>query len=96
MTLLFDDNCEYEVSASHTRVTLPCNKKDYELVGLYVKIYVEHYLISKFNLTILYVPNKNASPDFSKRDDNQAGIAREIRIGTGRGGRMRVGCEGKG
>ena len=48
------------------------SKKDYELVGLYVKIYVEHYLISKFNLTILYVPNKNVSPDFSKRDDNQA------------------------
>lgn len=35
MTLLFDDNCEYEVSASHTRVTLPCNKKDYELVIVY-------------------------------------------------------------
>ena len=35
MTLLFDDNCEYEVSVSHTRVTLPCNKKDYELVIVY-------------------------------------------------------------
>jgi len=35
MTLLFDDNCEYEVSVSHTRVTLPYNKKDYELVIVY-------------------------------------------------------------
>ena len=35
MTLLFDDNCEYEVSISHTKVTLPSNKKDYELVIVY-------------------------------------------------------------
>lgn len=32
MTLLFDYNCEYEVSVSHTKVTLPSNKKGYELV----------------------------------------------------------------
>lgn len=35
MTLLFDDNCEYEVSISNTKVTLPSNKKDYELVIVY-------------------------------------------------------------
>ena len=29
MTLLFDYNCEYEVSVSHTKVTLPSNKKGY-------------------------------------------------------------------
>ena len=35
MTLLFDDNVEYEVYVSHTKVTLPSNKKDYELVIVY-------------------------------------------------------------
>ena len=35
MTLLFEDNCKYEVSVSHTKVTLPSNKKDYELVIVY-------------------------------------------------------------
>lgn len=35
MTLLFDDNCGNEVSISHTKVTLPSNKKDYELVIVY-------------------------------------------------------------
>lgn len=35
MTLLFDDNYEDEVSISHTKVTLPSNKKDYELVIVY-------------------------------------------------------------
>lgn len=35
MKLLFDDNCEYEVYVSHTKVTLPSNKKDYELVFVY-------------------------------------------------------------
>ena len=35
MKLLFDDNQEYEVYVSHTRVTLPSNKKDYELVFVY-------------------------------------------------------------
>ena len=35
MKLLFDDNEEYEVSISHTKVTLPYNKKDYELVIVY-------------------------------------------------------------
>lgn len=35
MTLLFDDNVEHEVYVSHTKVTLPYNKKDYELVICY-------------------------------------------------------------
>lgn len=35
MKLLFDDNCEYEVYVSHTKVALPSNKKDYELVFVY-------------------------------------------------------------
>lgn len=35
MTLWFDDNEEYEVYVSHTRVTLPYNNKDYELVIVY-------------------------------------------------------------
>ena len=47
-------------------------KFEYDLVGMYVQKYVEDYLISKFNLTTLYVPNKNKDADFSKRDDSQA------------------------
>ena len=35
MTLWFDDNEEHEVYVSHTKVTLPSNKKDYELVFCY-------------------------------------------------------------
>ena len=35
MVLWFDDNEEYEVYVSHTKVTLPCNKKEYELVFCY-------------------------------------------------------------
>ena len=35
MTLWFDDKEEYEVYISHTKVTLPYNKKDYELVIVY-------------------------------------------------------------
>ena len=35
MTLWFDDNKEYEVYISHTKVTLPHNGKDYELVFCY-------------------------------------------------------------
>lgn len=35
MELWFDDNEVYEVSVSHTKVTLPQNKKDYELVFVY-------------------------------------------------------------
>ena len=35
MELWFDDNEKYEVYASHTKVTLPYNKKDYELVIVY-------------------------------------------------------------
>lgn len=35
MALWFDDNDEYEVYVSHTKVTLPNNKKDYELIFCY-------------------------------------------------------------
>ena len=35
MTLWFDDEEEYEVYISHTKVTLPYNNKDYELVIVY-------------------------------------------------------------
>lgn len=35
MELWFDDNEVHEVYVSHTRVTLPYNKKDYELVFVY-------------------------------------------------------------
>ena len=35
MTLWFDDKEEHEVYVSHTKVTLPANKKDYELVICY-------------------------------------------------------------
>lgn len=56
--------------------TLKKSKKldpqEYELVGTYVQHYVEDYLIRKYNLEKLYVPNNNISPDFSKRDKEQA------------------------
>ena len=35
MELWFDDNEKHEVAVSHTRVTLPYNKKEYELVFVY-------------------------------------------------------------
>ena len=35
MELWFDDNEVYEVSVSHTRVKLPSNKKEYELIFVY-------------------------------------------------------------
>lgn len=35
MELWFDDNDKYEVAVSHTKVTLPYNKRDYELVFVY-------------------------------------------------------------
>ena len=35
MVLLFDDNEEYEVYVSHTKVTLPSNNREYELVICY-------------------------------------------------------------
>jgi uncharacterized protein (UPF0297 family) len=35
MTLWFDEKEEHDVYVSHTKVTLPCNKKDYELVICY-------------------------------------------------------------
>ena len=46
-------------------------QKEYELVGKYVEKYLENFLIQKFNLTTLYVPNKNTS-DFTKNDKSQA------------------------
>jgi hypothetical protein len=46
-------------------------KKEYELIGSYVEKYVEHFLIQKFNLITLYVPNETSN-DFSKRDESQA------------------------
>ena len=46
-------------------------KEEYELVGKYVEKYIEIYLIKKFNLKTLYLPNKYSS-DFTKRDKNQA------------------------
>ena len=35
MEVWFDDNEKHEVAVSHTRVTLPYNKKEYELVFVY-------------------------------------------------------------
>lgn len=51
MTLLFDDNEEREVYLSHTRVTLPYNKSDYELVIVY-GLSDERPLILLTNLSI--------------------------------------------
>ena len=47
------------------------NKQEYELVGMYVKSYVEQKLISTFNLLTLYVPN-DKSKNFRIRDETQA------------------------
>ena len=46
-------------------------KEEYELIGNYVEKYVEQFLIQKFNLITLYVPNETSN-DFSKRDESQA------------------------
>ena len=35
MELWFDDNDKYEIYVSHTRVVLPYNKKEYQLVFVY-------------------------------------------------------------
>lgn len=51
MTLLFDDNEEREVYVSHTKVTLPYNKSDYELVMVY-GLSEERPLILLTNLSI--------------------------------------------
>lgn len=51
MTLWFDDNTEKEVSISHTKVTLPYNKKDYELVFVY-GLDEEHPMILLTNRSI--------------------------------------------
>ena len=46
-------------------------KQEYELVGMYVQKYVENFLIERFNLSTLFVPNLK-SDDFTKRDESQA------------------------
>ena len=51
MTLLFDDNEVREVYVSHTKVTLPYNKSDYELVMVY-GLSEERPLILLTNLSI--------------------------------------------
>lgn len=50
MTLPFDDNETGEVYVSHTKVTLPYNKLDYELVIVYV-LSEERHLILLTNLS---------------------------------------------
>lgn len=51
MILWFDDNTEKEISVSHTKVTLPYNKKDYELVFVY-GLDEEHPMILLTNRSI--------------------------------------------
>ena len=46
------------------------NKQEYDLVGMYVKKYVEKMLIKTFDLDILYVPNKENN--YEKRDEEIA------------------------
>ena len=43
------------------------NKQEYDLVGLYVQSYVENLIITKFDLNILYVPNKENN--YENRDE---------------------------
>ena len=43
------------------------NKQEYDLVGMYVQKYVEDLIITKFDLNILYVPNKDNN--YEKRDE---------------------------
>ena len=47
------------------------NKQEYDLVGMYVQKYVENLIINKFDLDILYVPNKENN-NFEKRDEEIA------------------------
>jgi hypothetical protein len=75
----FEDSINYKYNQKgeliNKKTSKKCQKlspKEYELVCIYVKKYVENYLIKKFNLTTLYVPNKNIPTDFSIRDDTQA------------------------
>lgn len=51
MTLWFDDKEEHEISVSHTKVVLPCNKKEYELVFVY-GLDLEHPMILLTNRNI--------------------------------------------
>ena len=46
------------------------NKQEYDLVGMYVQKYVENLIITKFDLNILYVPNKDNN--YEKRDETIA------------------------
>ena len=48
------------------------NPDEFELVGIYVKYYVEQFLITKYNLSKLYVPNNNINPNYSKRNEKEA------------------------
>ena len=47
------------------------NKQEYDLVGMYVQKYVENLIIKKFDLDVLYVPNKENN-NFEKRDEDMA------------------------
>ena len=47
------------------------NKQEYDLVGMYVQSYVENLIIKKFDLNILYVPNKE-NKNFEIRDESTA------------------------
>lgn len=51
MILWFDDKDEHEISVSHTKVILPCNKKEYELVFVY-GLDLEHPMILLTNRNI--------------------------------------------
>ncbi len=51
MILWFDDKDEHEISVSHTKVILPCNKKEYELVFVY-GLDLEHPMILLTNRKI--------------------------------------------
>ena len=58
----------------HKKTGKKCEKlgiQEYELVGMYAQQYVENFLIQKFNLTTLFVPNL-INDDFIKRDESQA------------------------
>lgn len=52
MELWFDDNEVHEVSVSHTKVTLPYNKKDYELIFVYCLVKWQEELEKYFHLPI--------------------------------------------
>lgn len=51
MVLWFDDKEEHEISVSHTKVVLPCNKREYELIFVY-GLDLEHPMILLTNRSI--------------------------------------------